>query len=144
MPERLLLLGRPWIRACASALCCRLQCAPAWRECWRTVPFSCQHFHLLRLAAFRVGLPLSSFIGPGIPDIRAQKLFFRAASDFVFGFGAGALRFEPVSRLYLALPLAVRPAPLETGSFSPRPTDREVDLRGMVRTWSMQFVSRRL
>jgi hypothetical protein len=32
----------------------------------------------------------------------------------------GALRSLPVSRLYLALPLAVRPAPRLTGNFSPR------------------------
>jgi len=33
----------------------------------------------------------------------------------------GAFRLLPVIRLYLALPLAVRPAPRLTGSFSPRP-----------------------
>jgi hypothetical protein len=32
----------------------------------------------------------------------------------------GAFRSLPVSRLYLALPLAVRPAPRLTGNFSPR------------------------
>jgi hypothetical protein len=36
-----------------------------------------QHFHLASEAAFRVGLPFSSFIGPGIPDILAQKDFLR-------------------------------------------------------------------
>jgi hypothetical protein len=40
--------------------------------------------------------------------------------------------------------LAVRPAPLETGNFSPRPTDRDVDLRGMVRMWQVTLFSRRL
>ena len=49
----------------------------------------------------------------------------RPASDLVFGLGAGAFRLLPVAALYLARPLAVRPAPLETGSFSPRPTARE-------------------
>ena len=56
--------------------------------------------------------------------MRAQKDLRLAASGFVFGFGAGAFKLLPVSRLYLARPLAVRPAPLETGSFSPLPTDK--------------------
>ena len=43
---------------------------------------------------------------------------------FVFGFGAGAFNFDPVARLYFARPLAVNPAPLEAGNFSPRPTER--------------------
>ncbi len=81
-------------------------------------------FQRLRLAALRVGRPFSSFIGPGIPDILAQKDFLRPASAFVLGFGAGAFRFEPVSLLYLALPLAVNPAPFDTGSFSPLDTER--------------------
>ena len=81
-------------------------------------------FQRLRLAALRVGRPFSSFIGPGIPDILAQKDFLRPASAFVFGLGAGALRFEPVSLLYLARPLAVSPAPLDTGNFSPFFTER--------------------
>ncbi len=99
-----------------------------------------RQFQRLRLAAFRVGLPLASFMGPGIPLILAQKDFFRAASALVLGFGAGALRLLPVSRLYLALPLAVRPAPLDTGSFSPRPTDRDVDLRGIFRQVSLKLL----
>jgi len=81
-------------------------------------------FHRLRLAALRVGRPFSSFIGPGIPDILAQKDFLRPASVLVLGFGAGAFRFEPVSLLYLARPLAVSPAPLDTGNFSPFFTER--------------------
>ena len=81
-------------------------------------------FQRLRLAALRVGRPFSSFIGPGIPDIRAQKDFLRAASFGVLGFGAGAFKFEPVSLLYLARPLAVSPAPLDTGNFSPLDTER--------------------
>jgi len=56
--------------------------------------------------------------------ILAQKLAFRPASFFVLGLGAGAFRLLPVSRLYLALPFAVKPAPLLTGSFSPRPIDK--------------------
>ena len=68
----------------------------------------------------RVGLPFSSFIGPGIPDMRAQNDFLRGPPS-----GWGAFRFDPVAALYLARPLAVNPAPLETGSFSPRPIARE-------------------
>ena len=85
-------------------------------------------FQRLSEAAFRVGRPFSSFIGPGIPLILAQNDAFLAASAFVFGFGAGAFKFEPVAALYFARPLAVRPAPFDTGSFSPRPTESEVDL----------------
>lgn len=81
-------------------------------------------FHLFREAAFLVGRPFSSFIGPGIPLIRAQKLLRLAASFSVLGCGAGAFRLLPVSLLYFARPLAVRPAPLDTGSFSPLDTDR--------------------
>ena len=33
----------------------------------------------------------------------------------------------PVARLYFARPLAVRPAPLETDCFSPRPTESDTD-----------------
>ena len=66
------------------------------------------------------------------PAILAQNDFLRPASALVLGLGAGALRLLPVARLYLARPFAVNPAPLDTGSFSPRPTDSEVDLRGML------------
>lgn len=68
----------------------------------------------------RAALPRS----PVQLDERAQNDFLRALSAGVLGLGAGALRFDPVAALYLARPLAVSPAPLETGSFSPRPTDR--------------------
>jgi hypothetical protein len=78
-----------------------------------------QHFHLAKLAALRVGLPFSSFIGPGIPLILAQKDFLRGPPS-----GCGAFKFDPVAALYFALPLAVSPAPLETGSFSPLPIAR--------------------
>ena len=70
-----------------------------------------------------MGLPFSSFIGPGIPVILAQNDLRRPASFFVLGLGAGAFKLEPVALLYLARPLAVRPAPFDTGSFSPRHTD---------------------
>jgi hypothetical protein len=54
-----------------------------------------------------------------MPPIRAQNESRLAPPS-----GWGAFRFDPVAALYLARPLAVKPAPLDTGSFSPRPTDR--------------------
>ena len=51
-----------------------------------------QQFHALSDNAFRVGRPFSSFIGPGIPDILAQKDLRLPASFFVFGCGAGAFK----------------------------------------------------
>ena len=74
-------------------------------------------FHLhphLRLAA----LPLSPF-----------QFLERAQNDLCLGPDfCGAFRFDPVARLYLRLPFAVNPPPLETESFSPRPTERFVSL----------------
>lgn len=67
----------------------------------------------------RVGLPFSSFIGPGTAAIRAQNDLRLAASFLDLGCGAGAFNLDPVALLYLALPLAVKPAPFSTGSFSP-------------------------
>jgi hypothetical protein len=93
-------------------------------------------FQRLRDAALRVGRPFSSFIGPGIPLIRAQNDFLRAASAFVLGFGAGALRLLPVAALYLARPFAVSPAPFDTGSFSPRPTARDTPFLAMITVMS--------
>ena len=58
------------------------------------------------------------------PFILAQKDALRPASASVLGCGAGAFRFEPVSRLAFARPLAVRPAPERVESFSPRETER--------------------
>jgi len=55
-----------------------------------------------------------------MPDIRAQNESLRGPP-----WGCGALRLLPVAALYLARPFAVKPAPLETGSFSPRPTARD-------------------
>jgi hypothetical protein len=57
------------------------------------VAYQPQHFQALNDKAFLVGFPFSSFIGPGIPDILAQKDFLRAASLGVFGLGAGG--FNP-------------------------------------------------
>ena len=54
-------------------------------------------------------------LGPFHPRERAQKDLCRP----FFGFLFGAFKFEPVFRLYLARPLAVKP-PLEF--FSPLPT----------------------
>jgi len=56
-----------------------------------------------------------------------SQLLLRAQKDLWRGFEAslvGALSLLPVALLALARPFAVRPAPLLTGSFSPRPTDR--------------------
>jgi len=54
------------------------------------------------------------------PDIRAQKESLRAPPC-----GCGAFRCDPVSRLYLARPFAVSPAPAFVDNFSPRPTANE-------------------
>ena len=85
---------------------------------WRMGLPNDQHFHRFIEALAR--LPGSDLAAIGA--IRAQKDFFRAASASVLGLGAGALSLLPVSRLYFSRPLAVSPAPLLTGSFSPRPT----------------------
>lgn len=82
-----------------------------------------EHFH--RLSDARARFPFLALRATA--PILAQNDFLRAASFFVFGFGAGALSLLPVARLYLARPLAVKPAPLETGSFSPRPTAKLTD-----------------
>ena len=63
-----------------------------------------QHFHLFKAKALRVGLPFESFIGPFTPLILAQKDFFLLPPP-----GCGALRLEPVSRLYLSRPFFVSP-----------------------------------
>lgn len=55
-----------------------------------------------------------------MPLMRAQNDFLRDPPS-----GCGALRLLPVAALYLALPFAVNPAPLEAGSFSPRPTESD-------------------
>ena len=80
-----------------------------------------RQFHLLSDALARVAGPLALRT---TPLIRAQNDALRPLSALVFGLGAGALRLLPVARLYLALPLAVKPAPLLTGNFSPRPIAR--------------------
>jgi len=50
----------------------------------------------------------------------------RAQNDLCLGPDFwGAFSFEPVALLYFARPLAVKPPPLDTGSFSPRPTDND-------------------
>ena len=70
-------------------------------------------FHLhphLRLAAF----PRSPFQPLDLAQNERCRL-----PDFW-----GAFKFDPVARLYLARPFAVKPPPAETESFSPRPTER--------------------
>ena len=66
--------------------------------------------------------------------MRAQNDALRPASALVFGLGAGAFKFEPVSALYLARPLAVNPAPWEAGNFSPRPTDNDTEFLAILLT----------
>jgi hypothetical protein len=59
-----------------------------------------------------VGRPFLSFIGPGIPPIRAQKDLRRAAflGDWAAALAdTGALRVPPVWALYEARPLAFKP-----------------------------------
>jgi hypothetical protein len=51
-----------------------------------------QQFHFFNDSAFLVGRPFSSFIGPGIPPIRAQKDFLLfAAFDPDFNFEGGVV-----------------------------------------------------
>jgi len=59
-------------------------------------------------------------MGPFMPDILAQNESLRAPPS-----GCGAFKFDPVAALYLARPFAVKPAPCDTGSFSPRPIASE-------------------
>ena len=87
------------------------------------------HFHLLSDALARSAGPLTLRT---TPFMRAQNDFLRPASALVFGLGAGAFNLLPVARLYFARPFAVNPAPLETGCFSPRPTDKLTDLRAIM------------
>ena len=69
------------------------------------------HLHPHRL---RAAFPRSPF-----------QCFERAQNDLCLGPDfCGAFSFEPVALLYFARPLAVNPPPLDTDSFSPRPTDR--------------------
>ena len=92
---------------------------------------SSQHLHRFKANAFLVGLPFLSFNGPGIPSIRAQKLFLLFFSDSVRpGFlVTGAFKLLPVARLYFARPFAVRPPFLD---FSPLPKVKLTDLRFVI------------
>jgi hypothetical protein len=81
------------------------------------------HFHLFKLALARSPSLALAATAP----MRAQNDALRPASAFVFGLGAGAFKLLPVAALYLALPAAVSPAPFDTGSFSPLPTDSDTD-----------------
>lgn len=83
------------------------------------------HLHRLKASALRVGLPFFS-IGPGLPRMRAQKLFFRLPPP-----GCGALRWVPCARLYARRPLAVSP-PLRLSS--PLPNDNDLTI---ARDWHL-------
>ena len=75
-----------------------------------------------------MGSPLGFFIGPGIPDILAQKdarLLAALLPGFTFPV-TGAFKLLPVARLYFARPFAVRPPVLD---FSPLPTLKFTCLR---------------
>ena len=96
----------------ASALHPQCPFKPLKKALYKTLN---QHRQRLRAARPR---------GPCQPRERAQKDFRRAASFFDFGWGAGALRCDPVAALYFARPFAVSPPPRFTESFSPRPTDK--------------------
>jgi len=73
-------------------------------------------FHLLHPHLRRAALPRSPF-----QDLeRAQNDLWRG----FLGSLVGALSLLPVARLVLARPLAVNPAPLDAGNFSPLPTER--------------------
>jgi hypothetical protein len=63
-------------------------------------------------------LPFSLFSATG--PILAQNESLRPPPS-----GCGAFKFDPVSRLYLARPFAVKPAPCFAGSFSPRPIAKD-------------------
>lgn len=70
-----------------------------------------QQSHLRRAKAFLVGRPLESFIGPGIPPIRAQNDLRRAAAfglRFACFAETGGFRFMPCA-FADARPLAFRP-----------------------------------
>jgi len=49
----------------------------------------------------------------------------------------GAFNLLPVARLYFLRPLAVRPPPALTDSFSPLPTDRLVSLDIALKVWTI-------
>jgi len=73
-------------------------------------------FHLLHPHLRRAALPRSPFHDFDL----AQNDLWRG----LFGSFVGALSLLPVARLVLARPLAVNPAPLDAGNFSPLPTER--------------------
>ena len=77
--------------------------------------FSSSQFHLRSDSALRVGLPFSSFIGPGIPPIRAQNDLRRFAgllsgSNFDGLVVTAIESLEPgFSLRYEAIPLRFKP-----------------------------------
>lgn len=72
--------------------------------------------HYLHPHLFLAAFPLS----PVHPLLLAQKDLWRGFDVSL----VGALRLLPVALFAFALPLAVKPAPLLTGNFSPLPTER--------------------
>jgi hypothetical protein len=100
--------AHPLCRASACVLYCRPGFSHAWPVCLRIVRFSFQHPQ--RSLAARPRSPVQLLL-------LAQKL------SCLGPVLVGAFRLLPVSRLYLARPLAVNPAPLLTGNFSPRLTE---------------------
>ncbi len=102
-----LLWGHPWLPAYASSLQILPLFFPSLRVCCRKdLSSSCQHFHFrLALHARLSGVARQSISNFLIcPRLRAQKDLFRGPPP-----GWGGLRFDPVFRLIMALPLAVNP-----------------------------------
>ena len=67
-----------------------------------------RHLHFFKANAFLVGLPLLSFIGPGIPDILAQKdaRFWLLYYQVYFPV-TGAFNYSCGTIVFLLRPLAV-------------------------------------
>jgi hypothetical protein len=79
-----------------------------------TFLFTYRHLHLFNEAALRVGLPFESFIGPGIPLMRAQNDFLRFAAllpGFTLPVTAVFSLLPGFFRLYADTPFLVIPAP---------------------------------
>jgi len=65
-----------------------------------------------------------SYLKENYPELAADATTATKAAAAFRKLGAGAFNLLPVASLYFFRPLAVNPAPFDTGSFSPRPTDR--------------------
>ena len=86
-------------------------------ESGNEIVFQNQHFHLRR-AAFPRGL--DQLLLRAQNDLRRLAAFDPGLTLPV----TGAFSLLPVARLYFLRPLAVKPPPFLTESFSPLPTDR--------------------